>query len=210
MNKVYISFLGEAALPYVTHDLLTVGDYSGAGSIGAANIAYLLEEFGTCTGGWAVSDGDNYTGTNGVYPSLEVDATQEAFVIRKGDYGYEQAYVLESAWLERGYELENYPVLDDDTHLGIEEEWAEAAWDDYGRRELERELEELGHPEFEEQVRLYKDTGHRLSDVAVFKYSNAHLDAGKVLEDFLEWEAEVKAAREMAAFLELLRDQGAL
>ena len=209
MKKVYISFLGGDAIPYVTHDLLVVGDYGGAGSVGAANIAFLLEQFGSCAGEWAVSDGDSYRDTNGVYPSLEVSTAQEPLVVRKGVYGYAQAYVLESAWLEKGYELEDYAILDDDTLSRTEEEWIEAAWDDYGKRELQSSLESLELGVSNEVLDTYKSSSN-IDSVAVFEYCSAYLDRKKVLENFLEWQTKEEEAKKVAAYEALLLDQGVM
>ena len=179
---------------YVSHDMLVVGDYGGAGSVGASNIRYLAERHGAEQNAFPNGyDDDPLT----IAPSSVVN-------IETGSYGSRQAWVLEKIWDAYGYGelLSDYPVLDDDTLEDVEQEWRDEALKDHEKdiirdanKVYEAALEDDADDDLEERYgeELVNDTlGELIREHGqwVCEYSSAYLynhgDFPQMLLDALE------------------------
>lgn len=129
---------------YISGELLTFGDYGGAGSVGKANIQYVLEQAKD-----SLLD-VSYKDIDAPPSSYYVGEAQEAFESGKrplvlhatGGYGSETVYILAGSELAEEIEaaLAGYPVLDDSLMCDIESQWEREAWESWVKSALERAM----------------------------------------------------------------------
>ena len=163
---------------YVSHDMLAVGDYGGAGSVGAGNIRYLVERHGAERNAFPYS-----------YDDEELTITPNAVVnIETGGWGSRTAWVLEKIWDAEDYEhlLFNYPALDDDTLTAVEQEWQDEALEDH-KKDIIREASKV----YEATV-LGESEGDDLEERYGFEVVSGTLD--ELIREHGEWVYEYSNA----------------
>lgn len=193
MDKIWIEFSDGQGGFYVSCTALVWGDYGGSGSVGAANIRYLTKQHSESLGYWADSyqDGEyttnatKYVAKNSPLPS-PVDVA-----IARGSYNFHQAWVKESVWFDSNYDLDGYPVFDDETLSEVEDEWIQEAWNDYGKKEvykmLEIDLDSLERSEEEKAAEVTLSSflgGEGLDMFATCEYSSAYIDSEELVKKY--------------------------
>ena len=107
---------------WISHDLLIVGDYGGAGVVGAANIQFLknhAEKYITMAS-WKACFHNKHFSVVGD----EVDLSGVDLIIVEAGYNSEQAYVLVGSELaEEITGLDYYPAIDDEWVAEVEGYW---------------------------------------------------------------------------------------
>lgn len=155
---------------WITCDVLSTGDYGGAGDVGEANQRSLKEAL----------------------PS-------EEWTEERGDYSSKQLWLLDNdsnrAIIE---DLEcNYPLYDDEELSKVQMEWEQAAWDDYGWPDLRRECRKYGRhtEEWEERVDsltdaerldLYREAMELANAYPTFEYNGACLPLDDIVSEFFD------------------------
>lgn len=133
METLEITFKGKTKT-YYTHDCLTYGSYSGAGSIGAANIESMWDTIKEKEIGYSDCSFEAMTlMSKGVEPyrgsPLYLAPVLEAY----GMYNSKQLFVREDCapLMDLLKKLEDYPCLDEDKLSEIEAERESEAWDNW-------------------------------------------------------------------------------
>lgn len=139
---------------WLSHDVLHWGDYMGGSSdIQVANARDLPNVLGLGEDEHDDEYGEIIRIEHGGYGYtkhwVRIDPAPDAGVGTWGpnDEGDEQENDAnrQRQWeqhvRERLEQLDSYPLFNDETMSDVMEEWADAAWDDYGSRDLQRELE---------------------------------------------------------------------
>jgi hypothetical protein len=185
-------------IDFISCDLLTFGDYGGAGSVGLANINYLRDKFKPHIeeGGFKVEDED------------VADSTE--LFIANGVYHSQQAWLRDT---EENRELlsslKKYPAFDDQYISDVESEWEEEAWESWVKRELLdfAEDEIVDDPETGEEITLgellervgdkeeqdkilyyaYKDAMNETDTYPEPEYSDVSIDTAKIKDSFLKF-----------------------
>ena len=107
---------------WITHDLLVVGDYGGAGVVGMANIQFLknhAEKYITMDS-WKACFHEKKFSICG----QEVDLTGVDLIVVEAGFNSEQAYVLVDSELEEYITaLDQYPAIDDEWVAEVEQTW---------------------------------------------------------------------------------------
>ena len=191
---------------YVSHSCWTFGDYGGAGSLGKANIRYLLEE---CDGraieiGMGalrhVSEGCPYG--LGADELAEIRAERPWLIHAYGDYGSEQVWVRKplamrlsshgfrgDTWLEQ---MERYPCFSDDIMSEIEMDWEIEAWNDWLWRDLIRTLPDDGSQEEAESLgraalwEAYRAAMDETNTYAEPELNGVYVDLDRIKEAFAD------------------------
>jgi hypothetical protein len=191
---------------YVSHSCWTFGDHGGAGSVGKANIRYLLEE---CEGhaieiGMGalrhVSEGCPYG--LGADELAEIRAERPWLIHAYGDYGSEQVWIRKpialrtsshgfrgDTWLEQ---MERYPCFSDDIVSEIEMDWETEAWNDWLWRDLVRTLPDDGTQDEAESLgraalwEAYRAAMEDTNTYAEPELNGVHVDVDRIKEAFAD------------------------
>ena len=147
---------------YISCDLLTVGDYGGAGSVGEANIRTCEEQYPDC---WV-----RY-GTYGFRQAWLLDTEDNRDLIRD---------------LER-----DYHVLDDCILSRVENEWEHEAFDNHVKKDLldclPDHLRDLADTWGDEDLyRLYHDAQAETQIFPSWEYSGCYIPVNKLADSFVD------------------------
>jgi hypothetical protein len=148
--------------PYISCDWLHVSEYGGAGSVGEANIRALENEDGAFI-------------RHGAYYSRQLWLPDTE----------ENRDLIES--LER-----NYPLVDEEIHSEVELEWERAAWESYGRTDLNDSLpDDLGEIIDDDltendQWECYRKAMEQENAYPAMEYSGAYLPIKRIQNTYAE------------------------
>lgn len=121
-----MNLVTEGGIQWVSHDLLAVGDYGGAGSVGEANLRYLRCEFDFESAHLISS----FINVDGNLEACPPESAATRVLILYESFGSVTAF-LHPEIADRILEsLENYPVLDDQILTEVETEWEKKAFGD--------------------------------------------------------------------------------
>ena len=113
---------------WISHDLLVVGDYGGAGAIGMANINFLKKHAKKSINmdSWKACFHEKKFSICG----QEVDLDGVDLIIVEAGWNSQQAYVLVGSELEEYItELDQYPAIDDESVSEVEQLWRDEHMD---------------------------------------------------------------------------------
>lgn len=115
----------------------SVGDYSGDGTIGRANIDAIKEDYFSIDVGYDILRPDYTYGFDREATKIREEEFPPLVVVN-GDFGYEQLFMdTEHTAFDDLYErLENYPVYDDQARDDQEREDKESNWDSWMRSDF--------------------------------------------------------------------------
>lgn len=122
MFEEFVELEIEFERKWISHDLLVVGDYGGAGSIGMANIQFLknhAKKYITMDSWKACFHNKQFS-----ICGQEVDLTGVDLIVVEAGFNSEQAYILVGSELEEYItELDQYPAIDDESVSEVEQLW---------------------------------------------------------------------------------------
>lgn len=193
---------------YVTHDLLTCGDYGGAGSVGVANIRTVLEQFEGRVEEWsyrnlrreAEGEPSHYLCSG----TWEHDIPEDPCLHVVGAYGSEFIYLLEGEEADEILAgLENYVVLDDEAVTEVEMEWEHEAWDSWLRSDLihalydkwdDEDLEGIDPEDLKDSVlwEAYQRAMEKTNTYPEVEYSGVHVDVDRIADTFCDILVELR------------------
>jgi hypothetical protein len=113
---------------WISHDLLIVGDYGGAGTVGMANINFLKNHAKKSINmdSWKACFHEKKFSICG----QEVDLDGVDLIIVEAGWNSQQAYVLVGSELEEYItELDQYPAIDDESVSEVEQLWRDEHMD---------------------------------------------------------------------------------
>lgn len=113
---------------WISHDLLIVGDYGGAGTVGMANINFLKNHAKKSINmdSWKACFHEKKFSICG----QEVDLTGVDLIIVEAGWNSKQAYILVGSELEEYItELDQYPAIDDESVSEVEQLWRDEHMD---------------------------------------------------------------------------------
>jgi hypothetical protein len=173
---------------YIYHDCLTVDDYGGAGSVGAANIQDMKKEHNWIQTYMSDIPGNDYTA-----PVFE-DMPAPELISAVGSYGSETLYVRADIWESSEYDcLNDYPCLNDETISEIEMKWEMEGFDSWARSDLFRDLpareqdklDAMDNNAHADLVWLaYKLAMEDCNEYPVPEYSGVHIPVDNIQESF--------------------------
>jgi hypothetical protein len=177
-------------IEYVCPPCCTFGDYGGAGSVGKANIAALLEQAASVQeiSFQDVYDIQNRWGFSHVSPDELPDIFHAS-----GSYGSEAVYVRADKFADEIAALADYPSLDDDKVSEIEMEAVSDAFDNWLESDLLRGVpddirDRLYDMENAERAELtweaYRAAMERENVYPQYEYSGVYINIDRIQETF--------------------------
>jgi hypothetical protein len=174
-------------ISYVSHAMLSFGDYGGAGSVGLANIRTLMGEHPDSAEVY-MSNLDNEYFHDEDW-ALKIEQDRPALLVAFGSYGGQQAWLREDIADDTLRAMADYPCLDDQEVSNVEHEWLEEALDSYllrfdiphALRDIDEELEDKWNElPADAQRRMFYDAMESADIYPEPEYSSVHVDAEKI------------------------------
>jgi hypothetical protein len=168
-------------IKYATSSALAFGDYGGAGSVGRANIDYVLElvPLENLIQAYMGSLHDE-TEDPTITPQTEV-------IHLIGDYSSEGIYIKVDGMFQNILDdLEDYPSLDDDLLQQIEMDWELEAFTSWAKSDLEPTdgfpdgYDDLDHFE------IYRNAMEACNEYATPEYSSSHIPVDEIRSKYTE------------------------
>lgn len=178
---------------FVSSDVLTCGDYGGSGSVGAANIKSLLEEYGDTNEQIGSTTWRIGTLTKDGWEDYQPDKETRLIVV-SWPYSTEQAWVIkDDDTAEMLAALENYPVIDEDEMSRVEMEWETEAWHSWIKSDLLRalgkqdeDLEEKADEMSDEGLfECYRAAMDETNTYPEAEYNGVHVDIDRIADSFI-------------------------
>ena len=186
---------------WITDDALCIGDYGGAGSVGAANIKSLMETHSATFEQWSMSTWDRgdtlqYNRETGHSEWTPVSpAADTTLIITRGSYSSEQAWLLDTPDARETIDaLADYPCIDDEAVSEIETEWETEAWASWLKSDLLRAIGRID-TDLRDLVDDFDDTdlwtAYRaaMDDTNTYpeaEYSGVHVDVDRIADAFAQ------------------------
>ena len=193
-QEIYTDNFGNE---WLTDDCLTVGDYGGAGSVGAANLRWLEEKGNVCSPSGMHIDSHNRLRFS------DSESSDFSVVFYHSSYSYKRAFIrlsgeqADAEIIEATQTLENYPLYDEQVLSEIECEWEEEAWEDYIRSDLLHGFGENLICYIEDRVfpfdfpsadslywECYREAMEEHNEYPEPEYMTAHVDTDKIKDTF--------------------------
>jgi hypothetical protein len=186
---------------WISCDVFVVGDYGGAGSVGAANIKTLISDNEKTYEQISMSDwerGDELTrdsvsGHSVWTPVCPDDST--TLVITYGNYSSQQAWLLDTPHnREIINSLSDYPVIDDEEIGFVEMEWETEAWESWVRSDLIRavgkvdsDLQDIAcDMEDSDLFEAYRAAMEETNTYPTAEYNGVHIDVDRISDAFCQ------------------------
>lgn len=186
---------------WITCDVFVVGDYGGAGSVGAANIKSLMSDHEKTYEQWSMSTwerGDELTRDNETGHSVWTPiapAAETTMVLTYGGYSGQQAWLLDTPEArETIAAMANYPCIDDEEVSAVEIEWESDAWECWLRSDLLRELGKVDEDvrdlacdwDDSELFECYRTAMESTNTYPTPEYNGIHIDVDRIKDAFCQ------------------------